>query len=63
MLSAKSNPKVFWKYINSKLKIKNLIPPLVNSCDNEVISENDKAKVLNLIKLKYLTPLKKLSQI
>ena len=47
MLSVKSNPKIFWKYISSKLKIKNLLPPLVSDNGQKAISDSDKAKLLS----------------
>ena len=43
----KSNPKVFWSYVNSKTKIKTSIPTLINHDGTEVSSDADEAEACN----------------
>ena len=43
----KTNPKVFWKYVNSKMKTGLPVDTLRTSDNGEAVSNLDKANVLN----------------
>jgi len=44
--SIRHNPKCFWNYVQSKIRVKPSIPNL-NSCDGAVSTDNNKAIILN----------------
>ena len=44
---AKTNPKIFYSFVNSKMKVKESIGDLVNKDGNKVSSNDEKAEILN----------------
>ena len=45
----KTNPKAFWRYVNSKVRVKPSIPTLVDESlnDTEAATDEGKAEMLN----------------
>jgi len=44
---AKRNPEVFYKYVNSKLKARSVLPDLIAKGGTRVTSAKDKANMFN----------------